>query len=53
MVDEPLIADGVATALGVLAAIDLDDKPVLSTDKIDHVRSDRLLTHKFESAQRP
>ncbi len=34
MVDEPLIAEGVAFALGVLAAIDLDDEPLLSTDKI-------------------
>jgi hypothetical protein len=53
MFDEPLIADGVASALGVLAAIDLDDKSFLSTDKIGHIRPDRLLTHEFESAQRP
>jgi hypothetical protein len=31
MFDEPLIADGVAFALGVLSAIDLDDEPFLST----------------------
>ena len=53
MFDEPLIADGVASVLGVLAAIDLDNKPFLSADKVDHVRPDRLLTHEFESAERP
>ena len=53
MFDEPLIADGVASVLGVLAAIDFDDKPFLSADKVDHVRPDRLLTHEFKSAERP
>jgi hypothetical protein len=53
MFDEPLIADGVASLLGMLAAIDLDDKPFLSTDKVDSIRADRLLTHEFESAERP
>jgi hypothetical protein len=53
MFDEPSIADGVAPALGVLAAIDFDDKPFLSTDKVNHIRPDRLLTHEFESAHRP
>ena len=50
MFDEPLIANGVASTLGVLAAIDLDDKPFLPTDKIDDIRPNRLLTHEFESA---
>lgn len=53
MFDKPSIADGVAFALGVLAAIDFDDKPLLSTDKIDEIRPDWLLTHEFESAERP
>jgi hypothetical protein len=53
MFDEPLIADGVASALGVLAPIDLHDEPFLSTGKIYDVRPDRLLTHEFKSAQRP
>ena len=52
MLDEPLIADGVAFALSVLAAVDLNDKPLLSTDKIRDIRPDRLLTHEFESAKR-
>jgi len=53
MFDEPLITDGVAFALGVLATIHLDDKPFLSTNKINDIRSDRLLAHELESAQRP
>ncbi len=53
MFDEPSVADGVVPALGVLPAIDLDDKPFLSTDKVDHVWPDWLLTHEFESAHRP
>jgi len=53
MFDEPLIADTVAPALRVLAAIDLDNKPFLSTDKVDDIRPDRLLTNELESAQRP
>ena len=53
MFGEPSIAGGVASALGVLAAIDLDDKALLSTDKIDDVRSNRFLANEFEPAQRP
>jgi hypothetical protein len=53
MFNEPLIADGVASVLGVLAAIDLDDEPFLSTNKIDDITPNWLLTHKFESAERP
>lgn len=51
MLDEPSVADRVASALGVLAAIDLDDKAFLSTDKIDDIRSNRLLTDELEAAQ--
>ena len=53
MFDKPLIPDGVASAISVLAAIDLDDEPLLPTDKIHDIRPDRLLTHEFESAERP
>jgi hypothetical protein len=53
MFDKPLIADGVALAIGVLAPIDLDDDPLLSTNKIYDIRPDRLLTHEFESGERP
>jgi hypothetical protein len=53
MFGEPLITHDVASALGVLASIDLDDNPFLSADKVDHIRPDWLLTHEFEPAQRP
>jgi len=52
MVDEPSIARDVAPAIGMLAAIELDDEPFLSTNKIYHVRADRLLTHKFKPGER-
>jgi hypothetical protein len=53
MFSEPSIAHGVASALGMLAAIDLDDKPFLATDEIKDIPSDRLLTDEFVSAQGP
>jgi hypothetical protein len=52
MVGEPSITHDVASAIGVLAAIDLDDEPFLSTDKIHDVRADRLPTDKFKSGER-
>jgi hypothetical protein len=52
MRDEPLFADGAAAVIGVLAAVDLDDEPLLSTDKIYDIRPDRFLTHEFESGER-
>lgn len=51
MFDKPSIAHGVASALSMLTTIDLDDKPFLSTNKIDNVSSDRLLTDEFIPAQ--
>ncbi len=47
VINEPLIADSVASVIGMLATIDLDDEPFLSTDKIYDIRTDRLLTHEF------
>jgi hypothetical protein len=52
MRDQPLFANGVAFVIGVLAAIDFDDEPLLSTDKIHDIRPDRLLTHEFEPGER-
>ena len=51
MVNEPLIAHGVATAVCMWAAIDLNHKPSLPTDKIDDIRTDSLLTYEFETTQ--
>jgi len=47
VINEPLIADCVASVIGMLATIDLDDEPFLSTDKIYDIRTDQLLTHEF------
>jgi hypothetical protein len=52
MVGKPLIANGVSFVFGVLAAVDFDDKPLLSADEVDDVRSDRLLADEFEIAER-
>ena len=51
--DEPLITGGVALVIRVLAAVYFDDEPLLSTDKIYDIRTDRLLPHEFETAKRP
>ena len=53
MFAEPSIAHGVSSALGMLATVNLDDQPFLSTDEINDVPSDRLLTDEFMPAQRP
>ncbi len=51
--DEPLTTGSVTLAIRVLATVDFDDEPLLSTDKIYDIRPDRLLTHEFETAERP
>ena len=48
---EPSIARSVAAILGMLAAVDLDHEPLLSTNKIDDIRPDGFLAHEFESSQ--
>ena len=53
MLNKPTIADGVAFVVRVLTTIDLDNEPFLPTREIDDIRSDRLLTHEFEPAERP
>jgi hypothetical protein len=49
---EPSIAYRIGAVFGVLAAIDLDHEPLLSTNKIDDIRPDRSLTHEFEPSKR-
>jgi hypothetical protein len=51
--DKPLITVSVALVIRVLATVDFDHKPLLSTDKIYDIRADRLLTNEFETAERP
>jgi hypothetical protein len=44
---------GVRTTLAMLPAIDLHDEMPLATHKVRKIRSDRLLTHKFEARELP
>jgi len=43
----------VALRFGMLAAVDLDDKPVLETNEIQNVVSKRDLSSKFQLCQAP
>ena len=49
---EPLITRGIALIFRVLAAIHLDHKPFLSTNKVDEIGPDGFLTHEFEASKR-
>ena len=51
MLREPSIAYHITHVDGMLAAVDLDDKPLLSADKVDDLRTDRLLTDELVAAQ--
>ena len=51
MIGKPPVANGIAFIHGMLAAIDLDHQPLLTTDEIDNVGSNRFLTHKFEAVE--
>ena len=51
MLREPSIAYRVALVGRMLAAIDFDDQSLLSADKINDVRPDRLLADEFVAAQ--
>jgi hypothetical protein len=53
MPQKPSIARGIGGVFGVLAAVDLNHEPFLSTNKVNNIRPDRLLTHKLESSKRP
>jgi hypothetical protein len=37
----------------VLATIDFDDQPLLSTGEIDHIRPDRILAHELCTVDLP
>jgi len=53
MLRQPPIAHSVALTFGMLAAINFDHEPLLSTNKIGDIGSDRLLPDEFESTKRP
>jgi hypothetical protein len=44
---EPLVADDIAFISRVLAAINLNDKAMLPTDKISDIRADRFLAYEL------
>ena len=52
MINEPTVANSVATPYCVLAAIDLNDESPLTTNKIHNVWSNRLLPNKLEAIKR-
>jgi hypothetical protein len=47
MLDQPLIACGVALVGGVLSTIDFNDQPALAADEVDNERSHWLLADEF------
>jgi len=52
MIEEPLVADRIALAVGMLTTIDLDNEPLLSAYKVYDIGSDWFLTYEFEPADR-
>jgi hypothetical protein len=52
MLNQPSVAHRVVLAFCMLAAVDLDYKTFLPTNKIGNVRPDRLLAYKLEACQR-
>jgi hypothetical protein len=49
---QPIITLAVRYIVGMLSAINLDDKAPATTDKVDRIRPDRLLPDEFEAVQR-
>jgi len=52
MFGERSVADGITFASRMLAAVNLDNKPFLSTNEIDDIRPDGLLADEFKPAER-
>jgi len=52
MIGESLITGDVALIRGMLAAIDLNDKPSFAAYEVNDIGPDRLLPHEFKPAQR-
>jgi hypothetical protein len=50
---KPLIPDGIGRIVRVLPTIHFDGQFVFTTAEIGNIWTDWILTHKFESAQRP
>ena len=52
VVGKPPVANKIALAVGMLAAIDFDNKALFTTSEVGHIGPDRLLTYKLESEYR-
>jgi len=51
MITEPLVANDIAFAVGMLSSIDFDDQTPFPADEIHDVRSDGLPPHKFHATK--
>ncbi|MDI3469307.1 MAG: hypothetical protein OJF62_001370 [Pseudolabrys sp.] len=51
MIDQPLVPQSISLIVRMLSAVKLNGQSSLSANKVDRVRPDRLLTHKFESGE--
>jgi hypothetical protein len=51
--DKPFVAHGIALAVSMLPAINLDDKPTFSANEIDDIETYRLLPDEFVTSQTP
>jgi hypothetical protein len=52
MVNEPFVANSIACVVGVLPAVYLDDQTMFAANKINRVRTDRLLPNEFVAVER-
>jgi hypothetical protein len=48
---KPFVADGVALAVGMLTAVNLDDETAFSANEIDNIGTNRFLPNEFVAAQ--
>jgi hypothetical protein len=47
VISQPSVAHSIAFVDRMLAAVEFDDQPLLATNEIDDIRSDRFLPDKF------
>lgn len=51
VIGKPFVANGIARVVSVLPSIDLNDEATVSADKVDGVRTDRLLPNELIAVQ--
>jgi hypothetical protein len=52
MIAKPLVANGVASAFGVLTTVNFNDQALLPANQVYDVGTNRLLANEFHSAER-